>query len=58
MRGPNPAPTIPFPLKGNTPGVAVVDVPGRKLLEVVALGDSQQGDFHGLAIVRGAAAGN
>lgn len=51
LRGPEPAPTIPFPLKGETPGVAVLDVPGRTLLGVRALGDPEEGDFHGIAVV-------
>lgn len=52
LRGPNPAPTIPFPLAGKTPGVAIVDGVERRLLTVVPLGDPQQGDFHGVAIIR------
>lgn len=51
LRGPNPAPTIPFPLAGRTPGVAVIDVPGRSLLEVIPLGDPEASDFHGVAVV-------
>lgn len=58
LRGPNPAPTIPFPLQGNTPGVALVDVAERSLVSVVPLGDREQGDFHGIAIVRLAAGGD
>lgn len=58
LRGPNPAPTIPFPLQGNTPGVAIVDVAERRPVSVVALGDREQGDFHGIAIVRLAAGGD
>lgn len=53
LRGPEPAPTIPFPLKGKTPGVAVLDVPGRALLSVRPLGDPQRADFHGIAVVPG-----
>jgi DNA-binding beta-propeller fold protein YncE len=52
LRGPEPAPTIPFPLAGKTPGVAILDVPGRKLWKKVELGDPVKGDFHGVAIVR------
>lgn len=52
LRGPDPAPTIPFPLTGQTPGVAIVDVPARQLVDVVPLGDPEHSDFHGLAIVQ------
>ncbi len=51
LRGPDPAPTIPFPLQGTTPGVAVVDVQARQLLRIVPLGDRERSDFHGVAIV-------
>ncbi len=51
LRGPNPAPTIPFPLAGKTPGVAILDAAARTLLRVVPLGDAQQSDFHGIAVV-------
>jgi DNA-binding beta-propeller fold protein YncE len=51
LRGPQPAPTIPFPLVGETPGVAVLDVPNRRVSKVVPLGDPQTSDFHGVAIV-------
>lgn len=50
LRGPKPAPTIPHATVGETPGVAVIDVPKRKLLEVVKLGDQQLADFHGIFI--------
>jgi DNA-binding beta-propeller fold protein YncE len=51
LRGPNPAPTIPFPLTGEAPGVAIIDIPGRKLLKTLQLGVPTQGDFHGIEIL-------
>lgn len=51
LRGPNPAPTIPFPLAGKTPGVAILDAAARTLTRIVPLGDPEQGDFHGIAVV-------
>lgn len=51
LRGPNPAPTIPFPLAGKTPGVAVVDAAARSLVKLVPLGDAAQSDFHGIAVI-------
>jgi DNA-binding beta-propeller fold protein YncE len=53
LRGPKPAPTIPHATVGDTPGIAIVDVPARRLLDVVRLGDQVAGDFHGL-FIRGA----
>lgn len=50
LRGPKPAPTIPHATVGETPGVAIIDVPGRKLLTVVKLGDQEAADFHGIFI--------
>ena len=50
LRGPKPAPTIPHATVGETPGVTVVDVAGRKVLNVVKLGDPQGADFHGIFI--------
>lgn len=50
LRGPKPAPTMPHATVGETPGVAIVDVANRRLLEVVKLGDQQAGDFHGIFI--------
>jgi hypothetical protein len=50
LRGPKPAPTIPHATVGETPGVAIVDVPGRKLIGVVKLGDQQLADFHGIFV--------
>lgn len=50
LRGPKPAPTIPHSAVGETPGVAIVDVRRRKLLDVVKLGDQQLADFHGIFI--------
>ena len=52
LRGPNPAPTIPFPLAGKTPGVAVIDAANQLLLQVIPLGDPEQSDFHGLAVIQ------
>lgn len=51
LRGPTPAPTIPFALVGETPGVVVVDVPGRKVAKFVPLGDPKTGDFHAVTVV-------
>lgn len=51
LRGPHPAPTIPFPLAGKTPGVAILDAAARTLVRVVPLGDAQQSDFHGIAVI-------
>ncbi|MGH7767110.1 MAG: hypothetical protein ACREQP_06620, partial [Candidatus Binatia bacterium] len=53
LRGPKPAPTIPHATVGETPGIAVIDVPGRKLLSVVKLGDQATADFHGIFVPRG-----
>jgi YVTN family beta-propeller protein len=50
LRGPKPAPTMPHATVGETPGVAVVDVVNRRLVEVVKLGDQQAADFHGIFI--------
>lgn len=50
LRGPKPAPTIPHATVGETPGVAVIDVPGRRLIEVVKLGNQETGDFHGVFV--------
>ena len=50
LRGPKPAPTIPHATVGETPGIAILDVPGRRLLRVVKLGDQQAGDFHGIFV--------
>ncbi|HEU5261530.1 MAG TPA: hypothetical protein VFU41_08935 [Gemmatimonadales bacterium] len=50
LRGPKPAPTMPHATAGETPGLAVVDVPGQKLLEVVKLGNQETGDFHGVFV--------
>lgn len=50
LRGPKPAPTIPHATVGDTPGIGVIDVPGRKLVKVMPLGDQAAGDFHGLFI--------
>lgn len=50
LRGPKPAPTMPHATVGETPGVGIIDVASRKLLNVVKLGDQAAGDFHGLFI--------
>ncbi len=50
LRGPNPAPTIPHATVGETPGVTIIDVPGREVLEIVPLGDQIEADFHGIFI--------
>ena len=50
LRGPNPAPTIPHATVGETPGVAIVDVATRELLDVVELGDPVDSDFHGIFV--------
>ena len=50
LRGPKPAPTIPHATVGETPGVAIVDVPNRRLLSVVKLGNQETGDFHGIFV--------
>lgn len=50
LRGPKPAPTIPHATVGETPGVAIIDVPGRKLQTVMKLGDQTNADFHGIFI--------
>jgi YVTN family beta-propeller protein len=50
LRGPKPAPTIPHATVGETPGVAILDVVNRKLVEVVKLGDQETGDFHGIFV--------
>jgi DNA-binding beta-propeller fold protein YncE len=50
LRGPKPAPTIPHATVGETPGIGIIDVAGRRLLATVRLGDPTAGDFHGLFI--------
>jgi DNA-binding beta-propeller fold protein YncE len=50
LRGPKPAPTIPHATVGETPGIGIIDVAGRRLLATVRLGDQAAGDFHGLFI--------
>ena len=50
LRGPDPAPTIPHATVGETPGVAILDVETRELLDVVTLGDLEDSDFHALFI--------
>jgi len=53
LRGPNPAPTIPHDIVGKRPGVSIIDVANRDLLDVVYLGDPEDGDFHGIFIPQG-----
>lgn len=50
LRGPNPAPTIPHDIVGERPGISIIDVANRELIDVVYLGDPEQGDFHGIFI--------
>jgi YVTN family beta-propeller protein len=50
LRGPKPAPTIPHATVGETPGVAIIDVANRKLVQVIKLGDQAAADFHGIFI--------
>ncbi len=52
LRGPNPAPTIPHDIVGEQPGISIIDVANRELIEVVPLGDAEDGDFHGIFIPR------
>ncbi len=53
LRGPKPAPTIPHATVGETPGIAIIDVAGRKLLNVIKLGDQANADFHGIFVPAG-----
>lgn len=50
LRGPNPAPTIPHDIVGERPGISIIDVATREIIEVVHLGDPEGGDFHGIFI--------
>lgn len=50
LRGPKPAPTIPHATVGEAPGVAIIDVAGRRVLQVVKLGNQETGDFHGIFV--------
>lgn len=52
LRGPNPAPTIPHDIVGERPGISIVDVAKRELIDIVFLGDPVHGDFHGIFIPR------
>jgi DNA-binding beta-propeller fold protein YncE len=52
LRGPKPAPTIPHAAVGETPGVAIIDVAGRRVIQVVKLGNQETGDFHGIFVPR------
>ena len=47
---PQPRPTIPHATVGETPGIAILDMPQRKLLSIVELGDPIDSDFHGLFV--------
>lgn len=53
LRGPNPAPTIPHDIVGKRPGISIIDVANRELIDVVHLGDPEWGDFHGIFIPYG-----
>jgi YVTN family beta-propeller protein len=53
LRGPNPAPTIPHDIVGERPGISIIDVEKRELIDVIYLGDPEWGDFHGIFIPRG-----
>ena len=50
LRGRSRPPRFRTRRGGETPGVSVVDVAGRKVLSVVKLGDQQLADFHGIFI--------
>lgn len=50
LRGPHPAPTIPHATVGETPGVTVIDVAARRVIEIVPLGDQTDSDFHGIFV--------
>ncbi|MBI4421082.1 MAG: hypothetical protein HY560_09675 [Gemmatimonadetes bacterium] len=50
LRGPKPAPTIPHATVGEAPGVAIIDVAGRRVMQVVKLGIQETGDFHGIFV--------
>lgn len=50
LRGPKPAPTIPHATVGDTPGVSIIDVAKRQVIQVVKLGKQETGDFHGVFI--------
>lgn len=50
LRGPKPAPTIPHATVGETPGIAILDVATRRLLQVVKLGNQETGDFHAIFV--------
>jgi hypothetical protein len=52
LRGPNPV-TAAHVAKGETPGFAVVDIMGRKLVRVIqpAAGNDKS-DFHGIGVRR------
>lgn len=52
LRGPNPAPTIPHSTVGETPGITIIDVARRQVLEIVPLGDRNDSDFHGIFVPR------
>lgn len=52
LRGPNPAPTIPHPTVGERPGVSILDVATRTVIETVHPADAENGDFHGIVIPR------
>lgn len=50
LRGPNPV-TAPHVAKGETPGIAVVSIPERKLIKVVQPAEgNENSDFHGIGV--------
>ena len=50
LRGPNPV-TAHHVAKGKTPGFAVIDVAGRKLINVVQPAEgNDKSDFHGIGV--------
>jgi DNA-binding beta-propeller fold protein YncE len=50
LRGPNPV-TAHHVAKGKTPGFAVIDVAGRKLVKVVQPAEgNEKSDFHGIGV--------
>jgi DNA-binding beta-propeller fold protein YncE len=50
LRGPNPV-TAAHVAKGKTPGFAVIDVAGRKLIKVVQPAEgNEKSDFHGIGV--------
>lgn len=52
LRGPNPAPTIPHDIVGERPGISIIDVAEREIIDIVHIGDPEEGDLHGIFIPR------